>query len=399
MQQGDLSEQKTSGKRQAPTLIDYLAVVVRWKKRIALCTIGATLVVSLASLLYPDIYTAKTKFLPPQSGAGLLSAAMMQGALAAAIGGADILGESKSTKLYAEILKTEGLRDPIIERFQLQKVYRKRYREDVYKALNRYVTIQSGKEGIITVSVDDREPKRAAELANAFVEELKKLSAGMSRTGAGNTKVFLEERIALARDDLTKAENDLKGFQNKYKTVDASQQAMISVSAVAQLTAQLTSQEIQLSVLRRSFADTSQTVKAVQQAIAVLKEKIARLQGNNGSAELPGFEQLPDRAQQYLHLMRKFKTAEGVHDMLNRQYEMAKLNAENDVSTVQVIQKALVPERKSKPRRSIIVLISGLLSLALSIAGSLMLEGISAESREKLRQIFANADCRKVHPG
>jgi len=365
---------------------------------IAGITITATVVTAIYAFNLPNIYTAKTKFLPPQQGGGLLSAAMMQGALAAAIGGADILGESKSTKLYAELLKTEGLRDPIIERFKLQQVYKTKFREDVYSALTKTVTVQSGKEGIITVSVEDKDPTRAAEMANAFVEELKMLSAAMSMTGASNTKAFLEERIAKVRVGLTQAENDLKAFQAKYKTLDASQQAIVSASAVAQLTAQLTSQEIQLDVLRRTFADSSQEVKSLQQAVAVLRDKIARLQGNGGSGSLPGFEQIPERGQEYLHLMRKFKTAEAVHDMLVKQYEVAKLNSENDVSTIQVIQKALVPERKSKPLRRKIVLIAFLASLTGSLMAVLTGDQIAkmpALQRERWKSVFRIISLRR----
>jgi tyrosine-protein kinase Etk/Wzc len=214
-------------------------------------------------------------------------------------------------------------------------------------------------------------------MANAMVEELKKLSAGMSMTGASNTKAFLEQRIAKAREDLTQAEENLKRFQSKYKTLDAAQQATISASAVAQLTAQLTSQEIQLGVVRRSYADSSQTVKSLQQTISILREKITRLEGNGGSAVLPGFEQIPERGQEYLHLMRKFKTAEGVHEMLVRQYELAKLNAENDVSTIQVIQKALVPHKKSKPERSSIVALAAVTALCFSVVLAFTIEAFS----------------------
>lgn len=374
MFQADINNHRQEAMRQPLPGIDYLQVVkVSWK-RIACLSICATAATALYTLTMPNIYTARTKILPPQQQSGLLSAAMMQGALAG-IGG-EILGESKAVKLYVEMLKIESLRDPIIDKFKLQEVYKKKYREDVHLAMTKTVTVVAGKEGIITISVDDKDPKRAADMANGMVDQLKTLTAHLSMTGASNSKLFLEERIAKAKGDLSKAENDLKTFQTKYKTIDANQQASLSMTATAQLSAQLTSQEIQLSVLRRTYADSSQTVKAVQQSIAVLKENIRRMQSDGGTVALPGFEQMPERGQEYLHLMRRFKTAEAVSDMLAKQYEMAKLNADNDVSSIQVIQKALVSERKSKPARGKIVILSLVIALLASTAYCFAMENM-----------------------
>ena len=355
---------------------------------IACITVTATLATVIYALTLPNIYTAKTKILPPQQNSGLLSGAMMQGALAAAVGGGDMggLGDSKSAKLYTEMLKTEGLRDPIINRFKLQEVYKKKIREDVYNHLQKIVSIQAGKEGIITISVDDKDPMRAAEMANAFVDELKKLTMQMSMTGANNSKTYLEERLSKAKEELTLAENNLKAFQSKYKTIDVTQQASVAVSAIAQLTGQLTSQEVQLAVLRRTFPDSSQEVKTLLQSITVLKGKIAVLQSKGGSVSLPGFEQLPERGQEHLHLMRKFKTAESVYDMLVRQFEVSRLNAENDVSTIQVIQKALVPERKSKPAKSKLVMTSAFASLFFSLLLTFVMENMTKMTGENLKR-------------
>jgi uncharacterized protein involved in exopolysaccharide biosynthesis len=382
MQQTEPDNDTQQDDYQLPSLIDLLRVIIKRWKIITGITIGTTLASIMYSFSMPNIYTAKAKFLPPQQQSGLLSSVMMQGALAA-IGSGDILGESRASKLYVEMLKIESLRDPIIDKFKLQEVYKRKFREDVYKKMDKNITVISGKEGIITVSVDDQDPKRAADMANECVSELKKLTTRMSMTGAANSKSFLEERINKAREELTFAENNLKDFQTKYKTFDANQQVSFSASTTAQLTVQLTSLEVQLSIMRRTYAESSQQIKSVQQSIAVLKEKIARLHSNEGSTSLPGFEQIPERGQEYLHLMRKFKTAESVYEMLIKQYEVAKLNAANDVSSIQVIQKALIPERKSKPKRSIMVLTALFTSFLCSILFAFALDIIANLSEEQ----------------
>lgn len=363
---------------------DYVAVIIRQKRMIAGVPAAVAIVTAIITLFLSDIYTAKAKILPPQQQGGLLSAAMMQGALAA-IGG-DLAGESKTARLYAEMLQTESLRDPIIDKFKLHDVYGKKYREDVYKAMNKKILITTVKEGIITIFVDDTDPQRAAELANGLVAELKKLTTGMSMTVAGNSKGFLEERIAAARAELSRTENSLKAFQSRYKTIDAAQQAALSVTATSQLTAQLNSQEIELSILRRTYADSSQKIKTLQQSIMVLKEKIGRLQSDGGSVALPGFEKIPERGQEYLNLMRQFKTAEAVHDMLVKQYEVAKLNMENDVSTIQILQQARVPTKANKPRRGFIITMMTSVALLFSLFGAFAAERFSSNQPQGMKR-------------
>lgn len=343
----------------------------RWKMIVGI-SISATVVATVAALLLPDIYTAKAKILPPQQQSGLLSSAMMQGALATI--GSELLGESKNAKLYAEMLKIESVRDPLIDRLKLHEVYGKKFREDVYKVMDRNILVSSTKEGIISINVDDSDAKRAAEIANGLVSELRKLSVNMSISLAGNNKSFLEQRIVKSKADLTDSENELKAFQSKYKAIDATQQAALSVSAISQMTAQLNSQEVELSILRRTYADSSQKIKTLQQSIKVLKEKIARLQTDGNSVALPGFEKIPERGQEYLHLMRKFKTAEAVYEMLVKQYELARLNAENDVSSIQVLQSAKVPDKSSKPRRLFIVAMTTFSAFLFSAVYALYLE-------------------------
>ena len=375
----------------APSLLDYLEILAKRWKLIVSITIVVTLLAVIYSLTLPNVYTAKAKILPPQGGGGLLSAAMMQGALQAALGGADILGESKATKLYTELLKIESLRDPIIEKFKLKEAYKAKFRSDVYNMLNKNVVIQGSKEGIITISVDDKDPKRAAEMATAFIDELKKLSTSMSITGANNTKAFLEERMAKTKDELAEAANNLKTFQQKHKTLDVTQQAAASSQMATQLSAQLASQEVQLGIARRTFSDSSQEVKNLQQSIASLRGKIAQLQGGSGTGSLAGIGQSTEKGHEYLDLLRKFKTAEAVYEMLIKQYEVARLNAENDVSTIQVIQKPLVPEMKSKPVRRKIVQVALFVSLIGSIGLAFGLENIAhmdEDTRKRLWKIL-----------
>jgi len=372
-----------------PCLLDYIEIVVKRRRMIITITIVTTLICIIYAFMLPDIYTSTAKLLPPQQQSGLMSAVMMQGALAA-IGGESLVGESKNARLYSEILKMESLRDAIIERFKLQEVYGRKFRQDVYKDLKNKVIITTGKEGIITIAVDDKDPKRSADIANAFVDELKKLTSRLNMTGAGNSRSFLEDRIIATKKDLLDAENALKAFQAKYKILDAQQQGGATMGVLTQLTGQLTTQEIQLNTILRSFSENSQEVRNQRQAIAALRTQIAKFE-KSGSGVLPGFENVPERGQEYLHLMRKYKTAEAVYDMLSRQYESSRLNEANNVSTIQVIQNAVVPERKSKPGRRKMIQIAFFISLIGSCTLALLLEslgGMPAEDKNRWKSLL-----------
>ena len=374
-----------------PGLLDYLEIIAKRKLMIIGITAAATIITALYTLTLPNIYIAKAKVLPPQQSSGGISAAMMTGALAAM--GGEMMGESKTAKLYAEILKIESLRNPIIERFKLKEIYKTKYLQDVYKRMNTSVIIQSGKEGIISISVEDTDPKRAADLANAHVDELRKLSARLTMTGASDSREFLEKQVAETKKELIQAENNLKSFQGKHKILDAQTQAGATMIVLNQLSAQLSAQEAQLSALLRTYAESSQQVKNQRQSIASLRGQIGKYE-KSGSGAIPGFENVPELGQEYIDLLRKFKTVESVYEMLVRQYETARLNEANDVSSIQVIQRAVVPERKSKPARSKLVKTALFISLLGSCVLVLLLENVgkmSEENRARWRSMFKRA--------
>jgi len=357
--------EKRSGVSTASvTLVDFVEIIVRRSRMIVAITLTAAVATAVYSLLLPNIYSAKAKVLPSQQ-AGNPSGAIMQGALSAL--GADIATESRNSKLYAEILKTENLRDFVIDRFKLMEAYKKQYRQDLYKLLDNIVSIQTGKEGIITITVDDKNPQRAADLANAFVEELQKLTVDLNIKGAGSNRAYLEERIVKNKADLENSENALKEFQLKHKALNVSQQAEITIKEIADLNAQLTVQEMQLANLKRTLTDSTQEVKNIKASIAGLKSKIAKFEGGSGGGTVPLLGSVPELGQKHLHLMRKFKTDEAMHELLVNQYEMAKLTEANNVSIIQVIQEAHVPDRKSKPQRALKVLMTTVSAFFFSI--------------------------------
>src|SRR5208337_839852 len=312
-----------------PSLIDYLQVIAKHSRMIIKITLAAAVISLIYSLTLPNIYTAKTLILPTQEDKGMMSAMMSQlGGLAILAGGAGVpLGGPTTTDLYVSMLKSEAVKDPIIDRFRLMEVYKNKYRTDAYKDLDKKVAVSAGKkDGIITITVDDKDPKRAAEMANTYVEELGKLAIRLTVTGAGQNRTFLEERLTKAKADLAKAEEDLKAFQTKNKAVQVTAQAEATIKGVAELRAQLAVQEVQLATYRRQFTESSQEVKNLTTSVSNLRGQIAKLEGGGGNSAIPSVGSVPTIGQEYVRIMREFKIQESLVELLTKQYEMARLS-------------------------------------------------------------------------
>lgn len=390
-----LNMQNVPDTEQAPeaSLLDYLLVIAKHKKMIFGTTFMIAVLTALYSLTLPKIYTAKTLIVPGEDeSSGIMGAMLSQiGGLAGVAGGT--LGGPTKTDLYLTMLKTDTIKDKIIDQFKLLEVYKAKTHNLAYIRLDSNTKIGAGKkDGVITISFDDKDPKRSAQIANAYVEELGQLVTSMSMANAGNNRRFLEGRLATTKVNMTHAEEALKEFQSKYKAFDVPDQVKTSIMGIAQLQGQLSLQEAMLANLKRQFTDASQEVKSAETTIATIKAQIGRLEGKGGGGgSIPSVGDVPQLGQEYIRLLREFKTQETILEILTKQYEMAKFSEMKNVSPVKVIQIAKVPEQHSKPERRKIVLKMAFLSLFLSIAAAFALEYIPKmpeKDRERWNQIM-----------
>jgi len=339
-------------------LLDYLQVIAKHSKMIIMVTGAAFIISIIVSLLLPKIYSSTARIIPPQQDQGMVAALLGQaGGLANLAGG--MLGSGTTGDLYVGMLKSEAVKDVIIDKFKLMNVYDEDYRLDTYETLDKATTIELGKkDGIISITVEDKDPVRAANMANAFADELSRLSVDLNITGAGQNRKFLEQRLVKAKSDLAKAEDKLKAYQSKNKAVNIGEQAKATIEGVAQLRAQLAIQEIQLASLRSYLTDENDEIKTVKSSIANLKSQIASLEGVSKGSSIPSVGSVPALGQEYMRLMRELKIQETIIEFVTNQYEMAKFNEAKDVSGVQVLQKARVPDKKLKPKRALLVLMA-----------------------------------------
>ncbi len=348
-------------------LLELLQVLVRRKRLImVMCAVAALLSVAY-SLTLPNIYTATARVLPPQKdGGGGLSAMLGQAGALAGLAGVGGLGGGAD--LYVGILKSRSVADAVIKKLDLQKELKTKTSDESRAAVQNLVKIQAGKDGIITVAADSKNPQLAARLANTFVDELGKKSVELNLTKAGTERIFLEKRLDVVKADLKKAEDALKGFQQKNRAFKVDDQATATIEGAAKLKAEIVSKEVQLASLRSFQTNENPEVKAVEAALAKLRGQLGAIIGGGRSNDLMlSAGSMPSLGLEYVRLMREVKTQEAIFEQLTKQYEVAKLGEAKDSSSIQVLDEAVVPQQKSKPKRSLIVILSTVTAFFLGI--------------------------------
>jgi uncharacterized protein involved in exopolysaccharide biosynthesis len=297
-------------------LIDLLIVLAKNKKMI----LGVTLVAAMLSVVYalmsPNIYTATAKILPPQSSqsSSVNSVMLAQlGGLAGGIGGA--LGLKDPNSLYIAMMKSRTITEKIVQRFDLKSVYETETVTETIKVLDKQSTITSGKDGIISVEIDDKDPKRTADMANAYVDELNNLMKTLAISEASQRRQFFETQMKPSKDRLTNAEVTL--------------------------------------------------------------------------------DRTPSTSLHYLEALRNMKFEESIYQVLVKQYEVAKLDEAKNAPLIQIMDKAIVPEKKSKPKRSIIVILATVIAFVFAMIFAFVREAMQRAAeipeQEARMRILINA--------
>ncbi len=332
---------------------------------IILAVVSAAIISTVYTLFLPNRYTATAMILPFQDERGGISSlvAGQLGGLAGLSGGT--LGGPTLVDTYVTMLKSETVKDNLIARLKLGDEFHAKLRSSIYQILDRSaVFTPNKKDGIITISVNDNDPKRAADMANAYMDALGTMVVNLNETSAGRNKDFLEERLVKARGDLVKAEESLKQFQLKNKAVDIAGQTRATIEEVAKLKAKLADQEVYLATLRRKFTDSSQEVKTASANVHNLKVQLVKLENGSSDGALPSVDSIPATGQEYARLMRDVKMQEALVELLTKQYEVAQFSETKDLPPFQIIQKARVPDRKSGPNR-LVKIISFTITIAM----------------------------------
>src|SRR3989442_8066696 len=359
---------------------DHLIILAK-RKWFIFKFVGCAAVLSAGiSLLLPKIYTANAKIMPPQQNQsmGAMAALSTQlGPLAALASGG--LGLRTPSDLYIAMLRSRTVADDLIDRFSLMSVYKEKIRDYTRKKLESPTDIRAGtKDGIITISVDDRDPRRAAGLANGYVDELEKLTKTLAVTEAGKRRLFFEREVKMASDELANAEVALKQTQEKTGLILLDSQSRAMIESLASLRARVAAQEVLVQQIRTFAAPENPELIREEKALEALRDQLSRLEGGQGKtlfADVP-IENMPTARLEYVRKYRDVKYHEALFELLAKQYEAAKLDEARDSLIVQQLDKAIVPERRSWPPRTALVLASTLLALIVAIVTAFFLEAM-----------------------
>lgn len=335
----------------------------------------------LVALLLQERYEATTRLMPPDdrstTGVSMLAASVAGQAGALGSLANDILGVKRSGALFVGILGSRTVENRLIDRFQLKPIYRASLYEDARKRLEANTAItEDRKSGIVTIKVTDTDPKRAAALAGAYVEELDRLVSQLSTSSAHRERVFLEERLKSVKQDLDAAAERLGEFSSKNTAIDIQTQGKAMLDAAAQLQGQLIAAQAQLQGLRQIYTNNNVRVREGEARIAELERQLEKLGGVNPSPAkntsaadddplYPSIKQLPLLGITYADLYRRTKIEEVVYETLTQLYELAKVQEAKETPSVKVLDAAIPPERKSYPPRTLIMGLGTAMSLAI----------------------------------
>jgi uncharacterized protein involved in exopolysaccharide biosynthesis len=387
-----VTAQEVSHRRTDPLKAIDIAWLI-WNKRrflIRETTVGLVLF-TLVAFLLPKWYTATTRLMPPDSNVSsalaLAAPALSSGSGSSATGGSgsilglanQLLGLNTSNDLFVGVLQSRTIEDEIINRFGLMKLYSETYLVDAEKKLASNTDIsEDAKTGILRLSVTDKDPERAAAMAQAYVEDLNQVLAKENTSAAHRERVFIEQRLAQVKSELDASAKNFSEFASANTAIDIPEQAKAMVSAAADLQAQLIAAQSMLKGLQQIYTDDNVHVRQVKAQVAELQAQLNKLGGKNvnpasGSTlpkdELyPSIRQLPLLGVKYLDLYRQSQIDEAVYELLTKQYEIAKIEEARDVPAVQVLDQAVIPQKKSAPHRLYIMLSGVCLSLLMGLS-------------------------------
>jgi uncharacterized protein involved in exopolysaccharide biosynthesis len=341
-------------------LLDLMVILARHK----LLVIGTTMVVGgaalVASLVMTPLFVSAAKILPPQQqqGGGMAAAVLGQlGGLAGAAGG--LAGIKSPNDMYVGLLESRRVSDSLISRFKLNERYGLKM-EDTRGALAANTEINPGKkDGMLTISVTDRDPQFAADLANGYVDELARMTQTMALTEASQRRLFFEKQLAEAKDQLASAEIALRTTQEKTGLIQPDAQVQAILGNAAQLKAMVAAKEVEISAMRTFATGQNPELMRAQEELRGLQVQLAKLEksqpARDGGFMVPTGK-LPEAGVEYVRSMRNVKYYETIFELLAKQFELAKIDEAKNGSLIQVLDKAIPAESKFKPKRTMIVL-------------------------------------------
>lgn len=341
------------------SLLDWLILLAERKRTIIFITVACGVVALVTSLLLPKWYTATVVLLPPQQNSSLGSALSSLNNLTSM---AVITGGGLSTKnpndMYIAMLKTQTVEDAMVRDYELQREYHARLVSDARRAFERHAELDgSAKDGLLHISIEDRNPQRAAQLANGYVEHFQRLSQGLAITEASQRRLFFERQMEQAKNNLADAEESLKRTEQTTGLIQLDSQARALIASAASLRAEIAAKEVQIQGMQTYATGENAQLVQSQRELESMRAQLAKLGGSEDSPDslMVSKGKVTEAGLQYVRKLRDVKYYETIFDILARQFELAKLDEAKEGALVQVVDPAIPPDRKSSPKRVFIV--------------------------------------------
>ena len=383
------SEIRTERVPEEISLLDILIVLARRKRFILRFTAAVTVLTAIIVFLLPKQYTAETVILPPAQNSSMANTLMSQlsggaGALASMAGGS--LGIKNPGDMYVALFRTRTVEDAVIQRFGLMARYKKKRMTDARKAFEKHATVALGsKDGLIRINVRDRDPKLASDIANGYVEEFRKLSASLAITEASQRRLFFQQQLSAAKDDLANAEEAMKRTEQTTGVLQIDSQAKLLIESASMLRAQVVAKQVQIQSMRSFATDDNPELVLARQQLAALQAQLAKLGGSEQESDslVVPKGKVPEAGMEYIRRFRDVKYHETIFELIAKQLEIAKLDEARQGAVIQVADVAVPPDRASSLSVSVVVVLAALGAFLLSAFWVL----ISAQFAEANRQM------------
>lgn len=366
-------------------LFDLMLAIARQK----FVVIGLPLVFGIggliASFVMKPVYISTAVIMPPQQQNSGLSAVL--GQLGGLAGAASLGGVKSPNELYVGMLQSRTVADKLIERFKLQERYDEETEDKTREILKKTSTIQAGKDGLISIIVEDKDPKIAADIANAYVFELSQLNQVLAVTEAAKRRLFFEKQLKTAKENLADSEIVMRDMQEKTGMLQLEGQVKELIATTAQLQAQIAAKEVQISAMRSFATANNPELIRLQQELSGLNTQLNKIQNGKVSGAgnpLVPTGKIPEVGVEYIRALRDVKYNETIFELLAKQFELAKIEEAKDSSLIQQLDKAMPAEKKSKPKRSLIVLGAIIAGLIFGIITALVKDLLFSSRHNKI---------------
>ncbi len=353
-------------------ILKYLKVLLKYRKLIIYNVLIFAVAAAIISFVLPQKFKTTARILPPSEDTDVFGALSSAGLsipkLSRLARGGSLFRGSTPSDLIAVIMQSRTILEQVVQDCDLLKVYRvKKGIEPAIKTLSRATEIKVGEEGVIELTVVAKKPKLVADIANSYIANTDKFLKESNMSRGYNMRVFIEKRLVTAEQELKQTSDSLRIFQEKNKVVALDEETRAIIDAYASLKSELLKREMELAISKDISTPDNPYILSTKREIDEFKKQLQEIESGKkksgfGVGFAVAFSKLPAVAQEFAQKLRDFKVQEEIYALLQQQYEQAKILEVRDTPNITILDYARIPEKRSFPKRKVIVVFALILS-------------------------------------